>query len=373
MSIANIFLNSNLKIGFDFLSCIGEDVIKYGKRCLIVCTNNESFFLLRDTVEKSFCEHNIIFQYFHDIKPNPYSDDIEKGIRKILDFKPDFLLAIGGGSTIDSAKAMSFVHNQKNISWDVLFEKFNDFSNLDRDLEKLIPVVAIPTTAGTGSHVTQAAVITHNKMKQTLYHQQLKPCLAFLDISIHIKAPITLRRITGFDAFSHAFESYISPMASPISKALSIHAIKIIMNILPHQSMLIKEGAEQLVFADSLAGLGLSIAGGGIPHPLSELLASYLETVPHGVCLSIFYPAYLDFLIESNNMNFIELAKELHIASTVNLKNSIINFINELKLNKKLEEYGLNIDKIQEMCKHPLLNNLPWATREALQKIIKNS
>jgi alcohol dehydrogenase class IV len=70
-------------------------------------------------------------------------------------------------------------------------------------------------------------------MKQTLYHQQLKPCVAFLDISIHIKAPIALRKITGFDAFTHAFESYISPMASPISKALSIHAIKTIMKVLP--------------------------------------------------------------------------------------------------------------------------------------------
>jgi alcohol dehydrogenase class IV len=158
-----------------------------------------------------------------------------------------------------------------------------------------------------------------------------------------------LRKITGFDAFTHAFESYISPMASPISKALSIHAIKTIMKVLPTQSIFTEEGTEQLVFADSLAGLGLSIAGGGIPHPLSELLASYLETVPHGVCLSIFYPAYLDFLIESHNMNFIELAEELHIDSTMNLKSSIVNFIHELKINKRLKEYGL-VNMSQSRC-----------------------
>ncbi|MCG8452702.1 MAG: iron-containing alcohol dehydrogenase [Spirochaetales bacterium] len=367
----NFLLNSELLLGHEVLGKLGEKCSSLGKRALIICSADSHFTRLCGRVEEELKKASIDFQYFRDVKPNPESDDIEKGARVLKDSGADFILSIGGGSTIDTGKAVSLFLALGSAGWDALFSRYCDFSSTERDLEGLVPSVAIATTAGTGSHLTQATVVTHNGEKKTLYHPQLKPVMSFLDSSTQAEMPLSLRRITGFDAFTHAFESYISTTSNALARALSVGAMKIFLQYLK-QDEFSQDDILELIYGDSMAGLALSIGGAGIPHPLSEFLGS-IKPAPHGACLAVFYPAYLEHLENEQNEWFIKLCQELGYDSTASFIDAVNSLLKHIGLAKTMRDYGAGEEEKNFVLNHPAIPHLPWASASEIRSIIERS
>lgn len=371
MGISNFLLNSELVMGEGALELIGGKCADFGKKALLICAEEPPFEGICRKIESRLEAASVAYRYFRGVKPNPRSGDIEEGAELLKRWGADVILSIGGGSAVDTGKAISLFALKGGEGWDALFAAHGDFSSTRRDLRGLTPSLAVPTTAGTGAHLTQAAVITYNGEKRTLYHPQLKPRIAFLDRETQKEMPLSLRRVTGFDALTHAFESYLGKGSHPLSRSLSIGALRLIMATLPQETFAGEE-VDKLIAADSMAGLALSIGGAGIPHPLSELLGS-MRPLAHGACLAVFYPAYLDHLMEEAHPLFPQMAAEMGYPSAEALREALLAFLDRIGLKQTMRDLGFSREEKEALLRHPLVGALPWAGKEAVQTIIEKS
>src|SRR5699024_9865580 len=189
----------------------------------------------------------------------------------------------------------------KVLSWAYcLKELCNPFLDHHQIIQAL-PVVAVTTTSGTGSHVTQASVISDLKLheKMTFFHSSLFPKVSIIDPEIMITVPKKVTAATGFDALCHAIESYFNPRASMLTKILSLQSIEIIVETLPkliHDPKNLNY-REKLAYADTLSGICLSNAGAEAPHPIGEIINGYFPELSHGETLAFVYPTYFKHVI----------------------------------------------------------------------------
>ena len=247
-------------------------------------------------------------QYCHakiysDVEPDPDVDTIMRGVEEMRDFKPDVIIALGGGSAIDAAKGMWLFYEHPDATFDGLKQKFMDirkrvvkFPNLGR----LAKFVAVPTTSGTGSEVTAFAVITDRKngnIKYPLADYALKPDVAIIDPQFVMSLPKSATADTGMDVLTHALEAYVSNMASDYTDGLALQAIDIVFDYLKRaydNGEQDEKAREKMHNASCIAGMAFSNAFLGLNHSMAHKLGGEYH-IPHGRANAILLPYVIKY------------------------------------------------------------------------------
>ncbi|WP_182049412.1 lactaldehyde reductase [Changpingibacter yushuensis] len=227
---------------------------------------------------------------FSDIKPNPPIENVLAGLAAFDEAKADVLIAIGGGSPQDTCKAIGIIANNR---------EFSDVRSLEgtaATTNPSVPIIAIPTTAGTASETTINYVITdtENKRKFVCVDPHDIPILAIVDPEMMASAPRGLKVSTGLDALTHAIEGYITAGAFDLSDMFHIKAIQMIATALPSAADGDPEAADQMAMAQYIAGMGYSNVGLGLVHGMSHPLGAFFNA-PHGLANGILLAAVLEY------------------------------------------------------------------------------
>ncbi|XZR38199.1 adhesion-mediating acetaldehyde/alcohol dehydrogenase LAP [Listeria monocytogenes] len=239
--------------------------------------------------------NDVAYQVFADVEPDPSDVTVYKGAELMKDFKPDTIIALGGGSAMDAAKGMWLFYEHPEASFFGLKQKFLDIRKRTFKYPKLggkAKFVAIPTTSGTGSEVTPFAVITdkENNIKYPLADYELTPDVAIVDAQYVTTVPAHITADTGMDVLTHAIESYVSVMASDYTRGLSIRAIELVFENL-RESVLTgdPDAREKMHNASALAGMAFANAFLGINHSLAHKIGPEFH-IPHGRANAILMP-----------------------------------------------------------------------------------
>jgi alcohol dehydrogenase class IV len=288
----------------------GEFVAQHGTRCLIVSVPERHAFVdIYRRVKASLEAHGIPYEHFDGVVPNPTTDCVTEGAALARSFGADVVLGVGGGSSMDVAKAIAVEAVHDGSAWDYLF--FRD----TQPTERTLPIVTISTTSGTGSHVTQVAVISNPResTKSALYHERLYPRASIVDPELVESAPKHVTATTGFDVFCHAFESYIHVGGTPFSDVMAVEAMKLVAAYLPRsvRDGGDKEAREQMAWADTLAGLCIATAGVTLPHGIAMTISGQCPSVAHGEALAFVYPQVVEFTYASAVHRFATMARIL--------------------------------------------------------------
>lgn len=234
---------------------------------------------------------NVNYEIFYDVKPDPDLETIYKGLTKINMFKPDIIIALGGGSPMDAAKVMWLMYEYKEASFDNIAVRFMDIRKRVYELPEFenakAKLVCIPTTSGTGSEVTPFSVVTDEKTgtKYPLADYALTPYMAIVDPYLVLNMPKSLTAYGGIDAITHAIESYVSVLATDYTRGLSLQALKMLFKYLPRAY---KNGAkdfharEKVHNAATIAGMAFGNAFLGICHSMAHKVGASFH-VPHGL------------------------------------------------------------------------------------------
>jgi alcohol dehydrogenase class IV len=293
MKAFDYFQPTEILFGCGRLGEVGPVVARYGKRCLLVTVPAESapaFAPLFDRVKRYLAESDVAVEHFDGVVPNPTTDCITAGAEIAKESGADVVLGVGGGSSMDTAKAIAVEATHPGTAWD--YRWCSDSQPTDRTL----PIVAITTTSGTGSEVTQVAVLTNpgEKDKSAIYNSIVYPKAAIVDPELTATVPRHVTASTGFDVFCHAFESYLHVNASPYTDTLALEAIRLVakylVTVVEEGSDI--EGREALAWANTLAGLCIANAGVTLPHGIGMTIGGCCPQVMHGESLAVTYPEF---------------------------------------------------------------------------------
>lgn len=234
---------------------------------------------------------NICYYIFDEVEANPKDYNVKKGAETASKYEIDTIIAIGGGSPIDCAKAIGVLlaHESKDIK---------KFAGKDAIQKSIPPLITIPTTAGTGSEITFSSVITDtdNNFKMTVKSPLLAPEVALIDPELTVTLPQSVTASTGLDALTHAIEAYTVKPAQPISNALALYAIELITNSITtavFNGSNIK-GRAGMLMGSLMAGIAFSNSDVGSVHCMAEALGGIYD-IPHGVCNSILLPYVMEY------------------------------------------------------------------------------
>lgn len=274
MNSFNFFVPTQIRFGTGRRKDLKDILPFYGKKCLMVSRPLNGS--LKETFEEIISiirSANIEVSFFDEVIPNPTLEGVEKGLALAVANQVDFVIGIGGGSVLDTAKLIALLYNENvNINWEEAKSKYDDPFAISPKPEAALPFIAVSTTSGSGSHCTQAAVVsdTKTKNKVTFFHSALFPALAIVDPELMLSVPSSVTAATGFDAFTHAFESFLGSRVSPITEQMSLQAIKLVIQNLPKA---IKDSnnikvRSNLARADTLAGMCLANGGSRFTSPI---------------------------------------------------------------------------------------------------------
>lgn len=379
---------TRIEFGPGKLEKLGEIVASYGESCLLVTTTNQEEVLrpLYDRVKKILEKSGIRYIHFDEVVPNPDIRGIEKAIQILNKEKLQTVLAVGGGSSMDTAKAVALFHDAGAIDWKQIFAKYASPSETyELPGKSVLPVITVPTTAGTGSELTQAMILSdqqHND-KECVYHQAVFPKTAIIDPELCRTLPPYPTAVTGFDAFTHSFESYVRELASPYTMLLGREAMQTIIRVLPKlvKDISNMEYREEMSKAAAFSGISLSNASATIPHPLSEVIGGVVPRIAHGQCLACLYPSFVKFQITKTPEKCADVARMFDPslkefsdeAAASKLPEQITKFLKEIGLYRKLSDLGVTHEQFEEMKQNYVFNVLPFASKERLLQIMEES
>lgn len=310
----------------------------------------------------------VMIEVFADVEPDPSVETVLNGANVMRQFKPDTIIALGGGSSMDAAKGMWLFYENPEVDFDDLRLRFMDIRKRVFKFPKLgrqAKLVAIPTTSGTGSEVTSFAVVTDkvNNVKYPLADYELTPDIAIIDPNFVMTVPKSITADTGVDVLTHAIEAYVSVMATDYTDALAIKAIEMVFEYLPraYKDGSDREAREKMHNASCMAGMAFANAFLGINHSLAHKLGSEFH-IPHGRANAVLLPYVIrynatkptKFSAFPKYKSFVADKKYAEIAKYIGLKantteegvNNLIDAINkllvELKIPKTIAECGVS-------------------------------
>jgi alcohol dehydrogenase class IV len=304
----NYYQPTEIRFGPGRLDDVGEVVATYGKRCLLVTVPTiPAFESVFARVKDSLDAAGVAMAHYEGIIPNPTTECITAGAEMAQSHGADVVLGVGGGSSMDSAKAIAVEATHDGTSWDYLFYRDT------QPTEKTLPVIAVSTTSGTGSQVTQVAVVTNTESrdKSAIYNSIVYPKVAIVDPELMLTVPEHITASTGFDAFCHAFESMLHPNASPYTNMMAEKAIRLVLEYL---STAVKKGSDMeartaMAWADTLAGLCIANAGVTLPHGIGMAIGGMYPHVMHGEALALNYPAFTRYTFPHAHEQFALLGR----------------------------------------------------------------
>ncbi|MTR47782.1 iron-containing alcohol dehydrogenase [Pseudoflavonifractor sp. BIOML-A11] len=384
----NFYQPTRVHFGAGRLNEVGAVVGKYGKKCMLVTTTNEEAVLrpLYDRVKGLLAGAGIEVVHFDKVVPNPTIVGIEEAIGIVHAEDIQVVLAVGGGSSIDTAKSICLFHGAGKGDWGEVFSSYTDpFAEYESPSPVNLPLIAVPTTAGTGSELTQAMVISdqeHND-KECIFHDKAFAKEAIIDPELMRTLPPRMTAITGFDAFTHAFESYLRDCASPYTKMIGLRAMGLIIDTLPRlvNDTGNMELRERMAQAAMFSGISLGNAAACLPHPISEIVGGVAPRLAHGQCLATLYPQFLRWQCTQSVEKCADVARLFDpslaaaddAAAAARLSELMVDFLQRVGLYKSFEELGLTEDELKEAEACPVFNFLPFAPKDVMVGILHDS
>ncbi|MEH6626029.1 MAG: iron-containing alcohol dehydrogenase [Motiliproteus sp.] len=261
-------------------------------------------------IQDSLSRHMVSSDVFDDTVPEPTVASIQSGVDKARDGDYDCIIAIGGGSPIDSAKAISILAKHGGVMRDYKFPRIVNEAGL--------PVIAIPTTAGTGSEATRFTIITDeiSDEKMLCVGIGFMPIAALIDFSLTLSLPGRITADTGIDALTHAMEAYVSQKANPYSDSQALEAMKLLAPNLrrAYHNGNDKEAREAMMLGSTLAGIAFSNASVALVHGMSRPIGAAFH-VPHGLSNAMLLPTVTEFSIPAAPERYADCARAMAVAS----------------------------------------------------------
>ena len=250
----------------------------------------------------------IKYTLYTDIKPNPTIENVKNGVKASEKAKADSIIAIGGGSSMDTAKAVGIILTNPK------FADVRSVEGVAPTKKPCLPIFAVPTTAGTAAEVTINYVITdvEKKRKFVCVDPHDIPVVAFVDPEMTASMPPKLTAATGMDALTHAIEGYITKGACPMTDMLHLEAIRLISSSLRDAVKNKPKGREGMALGQYIAGMGFSNVGLGVDHAMAHGLSALYNT-PHGVACAILLPTAMKFNASKTGRRYIEIAKAMGV------------------------------------------------------------
>lgn len=251
------------------------------------------------------------YELYSEIKPNPTVENVQTGVAAYKKSGADYLVAIGGGSSMDTAKAIGIIINNPE------FEDVVSLEGVAPTKKKSVPIFAVPTTAGTAAEVTINYVITDAAKNRKMVCVDPKdiPVVAFVDPDMMSSMPKGLTAATGMDALTHAIEGYITAGAWELSDMFHLKAIEIIARSLRDAVANTPEGRADMALGQYVAGMGFSNVGLGIVHSMAHPLGALYDT-PHGVANAIILPTVMEYNAEATGEKYRDIAKAMGVEGT---------------------------------------------------------
>lgn len=294
-----------LRLGSGTVAHLAEDAQKLGKKPLIVSDGLMKQTGHLDIITKSLIDISMDYAVYTDIKAEPTQENVYEALDVYNRNNCDFVIAFGGGSCLDTAKAVAVLATNKTTIEAIGEKKVVDFN-------EGVPLIALPTTAGTGSEVTDVTVITntHTDVKMMMKDVKFLPNIAIVDSDFTLTVPAKVTSATGLDALCHALESYVSVKANEMTQMFSLQAIKKIMENLTraYQNGSDSEAREQMSIASTEAGIAFSNASVTLIHGMSRPIGALFH-VPHGISNAMLLNVFLDFSKEVILTDLAEIAR----------------------------------------------------------------
>ncbi len=379
------FQPTEIRFGRGTAGELGTVAARFGCRALLVSAAPSSATEAHQQRIRAVLEAaDVEVTHFDGVTPNPTTETARAGAKMARECGAQVVIGLGGGSSMDAAKAIAVEATHEGSCWDYLWFRET------QPTAQTLPVVAVTTTSGTGSQVTQVSVVTHSgeRCKSALYHPLLFPRVAIVDPELTSTMPASLTARTGFDSFTHSFESLLHVGTSPYVEALSREALALIARHLPRA---VKDGADTeardaMAWADTLAGMCIANAGVTLPHGMGMAIGGMYPHIAHAESLAVLYPAFMRYTWQAALAKFATLGRifdpELNAASDEEAAHRAGSLVEQLldTIHLQLTLKGLGVpehelDPLAEACLvlPDYENNPRVATLEDVKAILRES
>lgn len=308
-------LNETSYHGAGAIKNIADEAIGRGFKKAFVCSDPD---LIKFNVTKKVTDvldnAKLDYEIYSNIKPNPTVENVQTGVEAFKNSGADYIIAIGGGSSMDTAKAIGIIIKNPEFA-DVI-----SLEGVAPTKHKAVPIIAVPTTAGTAAEVTINYVITDSSKNRKMVCVDVHdiPVVAVVDPDMMSSMPKGLTAATGMDALTHAIEGYITAGAWELSDMFHLKAIEIISNNLRGAVENTPEGREGMALGQYIAGMGFSNVGLGIVRSMAHPLGALYDT-PHGVANAIILPTVMEYNAEATGEKYRDIAKAMGVEGTENM------------------------------------------------------
>ena len=319
------------------LVCSDPDLIKFGVTAKVT-----------DILDKNGLEYEI----YSEIKPNPTIDNVKHGVETFKKSGADYLIAIGGGSSMDTSKAIGIIIANPE------FEDVRSLEGVAPTKKPCVPIIAVPTTAGTAAEVTINYVITdvERKRKFVCVDPHDMPIIAIVDPDMMSSMPKGLTASTGMDALTHAIEGYTTLGAWELTDMMHLKAIEIISRSLRKAVENDPQGREDMALGQYIAGMGFSNVGLGVVHGMAHPLGAFYDT-PHGIANAVLLPYVMEYNAEYTGEKFKYIAEAMGVDTTgmsqAEYRAAAVNAVKQLSkdvgIPEKLHEIGVKEEDLQAL------------------------
>lgn len=367
-------LRSDIIFGYGVLQNIAEIVRELGgKKVLVVSDPGVVKAGVVDKVTDALKNGNMPYVVFGEIPQDSSSKVVEKAVSILKDASCDVVIGVGGGSSLDASKAVAFAATNPS--------PITQYAGLDNLKNPGLPVIAVPTTAGTGSEVSYWSIMTNDDTKEKIAigGKLVYPNIALCDPELTLGLPPFITATTGIDALTHAIESFVNKSYQPISEIYTYRAIELISKYLVRA---VKDGSDRearygMLLGSTLAGIGMNPTRLGIVHALAMPLGSWDLKIAHGTGIAILLPHVMRFNAEAAPENYMHVAKAfgvdiqgLSVEEAAELSVNKVQEINrEIGIPRGLAEVGITEEMIPKVCEVAIKSgNIPVNPRTCTQK-----
>lgn len=354
-----MILNETSYFGTGAISHIVDEINRRGfKKAFIVTDKDLIKFNVATKITDLLDKTGLAYQIFDEVIPNPTIAIVKQGVNTFKQSGADYLIAIGGGSPQDTAKAIGIIINNPE------FADVRSLEGVAATKKAAVPIIAIPTTAGTAAEVTINYVITdeENRRKFVCVDPHDIPIVAIIDSQMMASMPANLKAATGIDALTHAIEGYITKGAWELSDTLHIKAIEIIARSLRDSVKGDVKGGEEMALGQYIAGMGFSNVGLGLVHGMAHPLGAFYNT-PHGVANAILLPHIMAYNADYTGEKYRAIATAMGIKNSEKMSldearkaavDAVRQLNNDVGIPAHLRDVGMKQEDIDALAKAAL-------------------
>ncbi len=359
--------------GYGSLESLGDEIRKLkGNKAMVITDPGIKAAGLLDPLTESLDGANLSYQMFTEVEPEPSIEVVAASLEAAKAFGPDVIIGFGGGSSLDISKVTSVMLTNEG--------PIEEYFGMELVPNPGIPLILIPTTAGTGSEVTSICVLsdTQSKVKKGIISEHMFARVALLDAQLTIGLPRHITAMTGMDAFVHAMESYTGIAATVLTDTLNLQAIRMVAGNLrkAYANGDNRAARENMLYASCLAGMAFSNTQNGLDHALALAIGGKFH-LPHGLLTAFICPWVMEFNLLANPIKFIEIARAFGEkvdglpeteAARLSVK-AVKGLLDDLGISYRLSSYNIPREEIPTLAKATigavrLINNNPRKVTE---------